>query len=242
MDDPADTPDHLALLDLQIAALFAHDARGRILHTNEPPPHGRAPRFFLGRTTHGNRWRFRDDLLLATVRELDALARAEPIASDLRQPLRNLEQLKAVLALHATTTGGDGGPAYRFPARLPLPSGVTMIDHTNIRLLREWEPDLPRFERHLDVMLPCAVVVENDVAVSVCFCSRLTPRAAEAGLETLPRARGCGYAVAVVAAWARAVRATGRTPLYSTSWDNLASQSVAQRLGLILYAEDINFP
>jgi predicted GNAT family acetyltransferase len=59
-------------------------------------------------------------------------------------------------------------------------------------------------------------------------------------VETLEGYRGRGHAPAAVAAWARAVRATGRIPLYSTSWDNLASQAVARKLGLIPYGADFS--
>ena len=45
---------------------------------------------------------------------------------------------------------------------------------------------------------------------------------------------------AAVAAWALAVRKEGRIPLYSTSWDNLASRSVARKLDLILYGTDFS--
>jgi RimJ/RimL family protein N-acetyltransferase len=77
-------------------------------------------------------------------------------------------------------------------------------------------------------------------AVSVCFSSRLTPRAAEAGVETAEPFRGRGYATRAVAAWAHAVRETGRIPLYSTSWNNLASQGVARSLGLRIYGADLS--
>ena len=76
--------------------------------------------------------------------------------------------------------------------------------------------------------------------VAVCFSSRNGADAAEAGLETLAPFRGRGYAAAAVAAWAAAVRASGRLPLYSTGWDNLASQGVVRTLGLVPYGADLS--
>ena len=75
-------------------------------------------------------------------------------------------------------------------------------------------------------------------AVSVCGSVRITPDAHEAGVETSADARGHGFSVAAVAAWARAVRKLGAEPLYSTSWDNAASRAVARKLDLIPYAAD----
>jgi len=83
-------------------------------------------------------------------------------------------------------------------------------------------------------------VVEDDEAVSLCFSARLTERAAEAGVQTLEAYRGRGYAPAAVIAWAHAIRATGQIPLYSTSWDNRASQAVARKLGLVQYGVDLS--
>jgi len=42
----------LDLLDMQVEALFTHDADGRIVAVNEPAG-GPAPRFFFGRTRGG---------------------------------------------------------------------------------------------------------------------------------------------------------------------------------------------
>jgi predicted GNAT family acetyltransferase len=61
-----------------------------------------------------------------------------------------------------------------------------------------------------------------------------------AGLETLEEYRRRGHAVAVVAGWARAVRAMGRIPLYGTTWDNIASQGVARKLGLVRYGTELS--
>ncbi len=231
----------VALLDMHVEALFTHDADGCIMRSNEPHPNRRAPRFFFGRSLGGNRWRFRDDLPIAVVERLDALAAAEPVATDLRSPAVFLDRVRAVLADHMPIADESHGPAYCFPDQVPQPSNVVMIDRTNLALLREMEPDIERFERHIDVMGPCAVVVEDGVAVSMCFSSRFTDNAAEAGLDTLPRARHRGYAVAVTTAWANAVRDLNRVPLYSTSWNNVASQGVARRLGLMQYAQDLSF-
>jgi predicted GNAT family acetyltransferase len=69
---------------------------------------------------------------------------------------------------------------------------------------------------------------------------RRTARAHEAGVETHPAFRGRGFAVRAVAAWARAVRATGVLPLYSTSWENHGSRGVARRLGLVQLGSDLH--
>ena len=74
--------------------------------------------------------------------------------------------------------------------------------------------------------------------MSVCRSVRITPEAHEAGVETLPDFRGKGYAKDVAAQWAQRVRAVGAIPLYSTSWENNASQAVARKLRLECYGAD----
>jgi hypothetical protein len=229
----------LQFLEIQADALFTHDARGRIGYVNEPDG-DRAPRFFFGRTGEGNLWRFRDDLTEDLVRHLDRLAADEPVQVDLRAEPRNLGAFLAALRSDRETPSIDAGPAFRFPDELPPPADVTPITRENIHLLRRlgWDPDAEA--RELDARGPFVAVVQDGAAVSVCFCARLTARSAEAGVETMEAYRGRGYAPAVVAAWAHAVRAIGRIPLYSTSWDNLASRAVARKLGLVQYGTDLS--
>src|SRR5262249_39796345 len=132
-------------------------------------------------------------------------------------------------------------PAYRFPteptAVVPLASDAVLVDLDNSDLLdgelRDWRPEVT-------VRRPCLVLVRNGQAVAICASSRLTSRAAEAGVETVGAYRGRGFGAAVVAAWAAEVRRLGLLPLYSTSWDNVASRGLARRLGLVRYGIDVS--
>jgi predicted GNAT family acetyltransferase len=85
---------------------------------------------------------------------------------------------------------------------------------------------------------PVMGVVVDGHPVSICYCARRSDVAAEAGVDTAPGYQRRGYAVRVTAAWALAMRASGRIPLYSTSWTNTASLAVARKLGLLVYASD----
>ena len=64
------------------------------------------------------------------------------------------------------------------------------------------------------------------------FCARRSDAAAEAGVETVAAFRGRGLALRVTAAWAQAIRSSGRLAIYSTSWNNKSSLAVARKLGL----------
>ena len=73
---------HLQLMELHINTLFRGDPdeRLRIVNELDEPP---APRFYMGRTQMGNRWRFRYDLPVDVVQQLERLCQAEPVAADL---------------------------------------------------------------------------------------------------------------------------------------------------------------
>ncbi len=229
----------IELLAIQIDALFTHDSDGRIRTINEPGS-GPAPRFFFGRTSAGNLWRFRYDLSERTVQKLQELAASEPVHADLRTEPRHLETIKEVLGEDQAIHSLHFGPAYHFPDELPLPGDVTRITRDNLQLLRGLGWDLEALAEELEDREPVLARLEGSVAVSLCFCARLTNRCAEAGVETVEAYRGLGYAPTVVAGWARAIRPTGKVPLYSTSWDNSASQAVARKLGLVQYATDLS--
>jgi RimJ/RimL family protein N-acetyltransferase len=231
---PEHTP--LSYIAIQAQTLYRLDERGRLLCVNEPdePP---APRFFMGRTPEGNIWRLRHDLPDDLAAELERLCRAEPVPRDLTAPPAGYQAIRAALQEHAPVAEEWRGPCYRFPDTPPDLPGAVVLTEANIRALPD---ELAWIGRALPLYAPAAVALVNGRAVSLCFCSRIGERACEAGLETLPRHRGRGHAAAVTALWARLVRRRGLTPLYSTSWDNLASRGVARRLGMILYGEDLS--
>jgi len=227
----------LAIMATQAAALFQLDAAERLIAVNESGA-STAPRLFVGRTTEGIVWHCRHDLSETLVRGIDALLSAEPPSAELRTPLRCDERLRALLNAHAPITSVWSGPAWYCPEGIAASRPVETTQLADGAALAK---HYPGWARDFANCQPCIAVLDGDDAVAVCCSSRLSPDAAEAGADTLPDHRGRGYAASTVAAWAAAIRATGRRPLYSTSWDNVASQGVARTLGLVLYGADLSF-
>jgi len=231
----------LQLIDIQVSTLFVCDADGRLWYIREPGYEESeldpAPRFFMGRTLKGNIWRFRHDLPVALLCELEQLCRIESIAVNLADQSHNATAIRAALNAHAPITIEERGPAYLIPEVISATVNVVLISEANAHFL-ETNFSWTLTSRSGFRIGPLTAAVVQGSAVSICHCARLTPWAAEAGVETAEAFRGQGYASAVVAGWASAVRQRGLVPLYSTSWENVASQGVARKLGMVLYGED----
>lgn len=228
----------LQLMHIQVVTLFDCDADGRLQYVREPGSPYAPPRFFMGRTLQGNIWRFRHDLAPDLIRDLEQLCRSEPVAEDLTRPPHTAAAIRAALHAHAPITAEECGPAYLIPEQAATSAEVVLITKANAHLLQAgfaWK--LRQMSTDIDIG-PIAAVVAQGSAVSICYCARLSPVAAEAGVETLDAMVGRGYASAAVAGWAAAIRQRGLLPLYSTSWENLASQGVARKLGMARYGED----
>ncbi len=228
------------LIAMQLSTLFVCDADGRLRYAREPgyaeSELDPAPRFFLGRTKEGNIWRFRYDLPADLVRDLDRMCRAEPTAVNLAEPPLAVAAIRDVLRAHAPLYE-ERGPAYWISDGVAAPPDAVLISAANASLLEAHFPWKWTSRSNIAAGPLAATVVEGR-AVSICYCSRIGAQAAEAGVETAEPARGRGYAVAAVARWASAVRQRGLIPLYSTTWDNIASQGVARKLGIVCYGED----
>lgn len=223
-------------MEIHINTLFQCDPDGRLRWVNEPgnPP---APRFYMGRTSEGNCWRFRYDLPADLVAQLEPLCQNEPVTADRQALPQNYAAIKAVLATQAPVESDYRGPAYWIPEAVTPPSQAVLIDDANAHLLQPNFPWMVTTDPYYAIG-PVAALIGDGCAVTVCFCSRIPGQATEAGLETVAAYRGQGYAGMAVAGWAAAVRQRGWLPLYSTAWENRASQRVADKLGLVCYGED----
>jgi len=227
---------------LHVAALFVHDGDGRLDRPNQPGnEHLPPPRFFLGRTVHGNLWRFGAGLEQKRIVELARLAGAERSSRALADGPERLEPMRRCLERDEPIEATYHGPAFRFPEAGALPSpgrDVVAVTADRAELLEaHFASFLPTFPRGA----PYAALVEDGTAVALCHSATGPGPAVEAGVETAPGWRRRGLASRVVAGWAHAVADADRLPLYSTWWDNPASRGVARRLGLIPFGADLHF-
>ena len=224
------------LLEARVGALYRTDGDGGLLDTNEWDSRP-APRFHLMRTAAGPILRGRADLPAHLLRRLQGLSLREPPDQAFTRLPAEHDRYLAALAEHAPIEKVWAGPAYVLPPAPTPDLDVVNIDEDACERL------VGRFDDWLEDVAhrrPFVAVIAEGAAAAICASVRISPTVHCAGVETHPDFRRRGYALAAVAGWAQAVRACGATPFYSTSWDNLASQRVAQRLGGQLVGADFH--
>jgi hypothetical protein len=198
---------------------------------------GTPARFTVMRTVDDVICRFRADVPDNLAQTLEELCRQEPRGQDLGKLPVHHHRYRTLLASHAPVEAVSAGPAYIFTRDVAGSAAPITMSERNAHLLlgglEEWIPDVP-------YRGPFMAMVEDGHAVAVCTSVRISTAVHCAGVETRPEYRQRGYAVNAAAGWGRAVRALGATPFYSTSWDNIASQRVAERLGLTMVAVDFS--
>lgn len=211
------------LMTMHIDVLYQQTAVGKLTVINEPP-FEEAPLLFLGLTKEGVIQKYSehvDDLLKKRLKDVIANEKDELLVG-------LINQIAKRVGLHGFTMG----PTYVFPKVTAVDEQVVIVTDETKELLKE---DFRFTFLDFQVKQPCAVIVEDGKVVSLCCSARQSNEAAEASVYTASKYRGKGYAGAVTKAWAQQVQALGKTALYSTTWDNFASQGVTRKLGLRQY-------
>ncbi|NLR68158.1 GNAT family N-acetyltransferase [Chitinophaga varians] len=223
------------LMQLHADVLFTYDSRGRMQQANEPwPDRGPAPLFFMGIPVTGTPiCKYRHDVPDELAQALTAQALLAVSAGMPASPPPDTAQYRHLLQADKW----EAGPSFLVPENFTAAI-------SGIQLTPEHAPLLGTgfawLGPELDYVQPCAAVVEDGQVAAVCRSVRITAAAHEAGIETLVPFRGKGYAAAALACWAALVRKAGALPLYSTSWSNHASRSVARKAGLLCYGSTLS--
>jgi hypothetical protein len=214
---PTDTELFDRMLDL--------NAEGRIT--------GSGPHLHILRTTETVLCRCHADLSADVVAALERIAFAD--RGRQRDWPRDYARYLNILASIGTVQSVRSGMLYVVVD--PPEIAAVPVTQANAGLLRdgldEWLPDVDAGR------LIYAAVVDGR-AVSICASVRQAEGVHAAGVETLPAHRAQGFAVQAVAGWASAVLRAGATPFYGTTFDNLASQGVARRLGMRLVGSEFS--
>lgn len=228
----------LIILELETRFDIALDGR---IEREAAPDGGPGPLMFLAGYDQGVIARLGREVSDDIAEALNALVADEPPLVTPDDVPRHLEHYLDLLgaqgdvALHA-------GLTFHLPRGTRAPGAVQMIFSGTIeaaqleeRFAREGTPPplaAMNIRKPADLWPPYCLVIEDGEIASMAFASRLGPRGAELGLETLPPYRGRGLAAQAVAGWSAHPALTGRTLFYSTSHSNLASQRVVAKLGL----------
>ena len=221
------------LLQAHVETLYVLDDSGDMCTTNEPHPPGRrrAPAFHLSWTDWDYVFCFRHDVPVERRRQVEELVASQwPFRSSEEPPEK--DRYVEIRGEYCKGRGG-AGPAFVVPEG-ELPTGdATLVTRDNAHIL---QPGFAGWREEVDDVQPFYAVVVDDRAVSTCGTVRRSALGIEAGVDTLEGYRRRGYARRAVAAWCRAAREEELIGFYSTSWSNVASRALADRLGLQQFA------
>lgn len=186
-------------------------------------------RVYIARHDRGDSLFFRADVPAATRKKLSHLKKADFFESP--------QRVIAILEADEPVTEQHIGKSYIFPESTAAASfpGVVRLSRLDPDLVRAYDADL------LPIGGEVFGILEDGQIVSTCQSSRENASAGEAWVRTLEDYRRRGYARLVTGAWAQDLMLQGKVPFYSHRWENLASQAVAQSLGLIQYIADAGY-
>jgi hypothetical protein len=219
------------LMQMHIKSLFTLNDDLRLLNINEPWDTTKpAPRFIMGRTIMGEIiYYFRHDVPEDIISKVTGLCLKEPIIKNANERPRYLEEYLECFQSNNYTEErcfyvSDSGEKIR---------DSILLDSKNVNTFTsdgfEW------LKEEFPFSLPCAAIVREEQALSICRSVRISNKAHVAGIETMEAFRGQGYAHDVLFKWAHEVRQLGCEPLYSTLSSNFSSLRVAQKANLFCF-------
>ena len=141
----------------------------------------------------------------------------------------NPDVVKAILDEHSPCKEGFTGQTYQFPDTLDpgqFPDAIRLTEEHR-SLIEQYHPGMKTDHRAV------FAVLRDGSIVSTCVSARESEQAAEAYVYTVAEHRRRGFGRQVAAAWAGHIRECGKIPLYSHTWENVASRGVAQSLNLL---------
>jgi GNAT superfamily N-acetyltransferase len=228
----------LRLLDHRITLLFKCDQEGNLIGKNEPwdPQKRDAPLVYVSWSQDAIVYGCRQDTPAYVRGGLASLAagKARPPAIDDQSLAESVRRLFPA-STHIEII--DPGPAYCFPALSTVPTDVVQVSRRNMARLAN---EVKNLDLEIDVAQPFIAKLVDGHVVSTCQTVRRAGIYVEAGVETRLKYRRRGFGKEVVSAWASKALNMGLVPLYSTSWSNLASLSLARSLGLVQYASEFS--
>lgn len=216
--------DNVTLLRLYLE-LRCIGLEGDRLVRNDGAESGAIPRYFVGKLIDG-------DYVTAYHHNLSPAARARLAAVPPAVALTDHRLVCAILAAEAPCERISAGIQYVVPELHPTGDRDTeRLLPPPAELLDDYAPSL----RSIVARRPAFVIRSAGQVLAYCMAGRENTMASEAWVRTLPQFRSRGLASRVTAAWAYDVQQQGKVALYGHAPDNLASQGVARRLGLMHY-------
>lgn len=204
-------------------ALFPKNADGDMTQT--------APAVYWGIARESTLVLYRHDVPAEIRRKVNAIVQS--VQNAWADYATALHQLSA----HFATQDVWIGPVFAFPDALPrFEEPVRVLPRDGHLLAAEF----PEQARTIDRIQPCLAVVRDGRVVSACYTAR-SGHCVDAGVDTVDGFKRMGLGAAVCAEWAQAVRDLGQVPIYSTSWENIASRRLAERLNLQWIGIDVHF-
>ncbi len=215
--------------------LYDHDSGGRLAPVDR---HGNpAPDLTIGRIDGAVMSRLQNDLSDDLTAELTVLAADEPVTASLEDSPRFDHEYRRLLGMGDAAAGVY--VAFVLSAT-PVSPGLKEEQPVVATLDRAAFSEFPGLVTDLEIGRPGLTVLRDGRAVAVAFSSRSVAGVAEAGVESVPVRRSCGYAIAATAAWARVVRWLGRGGLLQRRrWQRRLAGGGPQARRLSLRGDDV---